>query len=806
MRAPVAWLREYVDFEMPVEELASLLALSGTEVERVSEVGVPGDAENLSCFVVGKVQECERHPNADKLSVCIVEVGDGKPRTIVCGAPNVRAGQTVAVVLPGGRLPDGMVIKEAKLRGVASSGMLLSEAELGLAAKSGGIMVLPDEWKVGELLSDRFTISDTVLEVEVTPNRPDCLSIRGLAREIAAVTGSDIKEVSVPSYECVQRAAAEDIDIQVQAPDLCPRYAGRIIRNVTIEESPLWLKALLAHAGMRPISNAVDITNYVMWAVGQPMHAFDLSTIRGAQIIVRRAGAGETITTLDGQSRELNAEMLVIADADIASVVAGILGGLESEITSGTTDILLECANFWGPSIMRTENALGLRSESSTRYEKGLDPEMVDAALDLACGLLARLCGGEVSAGTVDVRTPPRPETKVVLRGSRMERVLGLAVPADEVASILKTLGCGVGRLGEDFEVAVPSYRADLQREVDLIEEVARIYGLDKIPETLPARTWGRGGLSKGQTQARRIDDLLEGAGLVQVISYSFTDQRWPDSLRLRNDDARRNSLVITNPLSAEQSVMRTMLLPGLLSAAQRNTALRQEQVAIFERGRIYVPLEDELPLEPERVGLLVAGDWEEGSWLKTGATNGFFLMKGLVERLAEGLHIQLRFSRHQEQFLHPGRSASVEDGEGHTLGWIGELHPLVEQAYDLRGPVAVAELDVQGLVGGASDVVSFSELLAFPAVEQDVALIIDEGTPAAAVMASMRGAGGELLEDVRVFDVYEGDQVGEGKKSVALRLRFRAPDRTLSEEEVNRHRERMLDQVSAETGAELRS
>ncbi len=805
MKAPLSWLRRYVDIDLSVEELASRLALSGTEVERVSEVGVPGGKDNLACFVVGKVLECERHPDADKLSVCRVEMGDGRPRTIVCGAPNARAPLTVAAVLPGGVLPGGMIIKEAKLRGVASSGMLLSEAELGLAAKSAGIMELPDEWQAGELLADRFAISDQVLEVEVTPNRPDCLSIKGLAREIAAITGEPLNEAAPAAYSPSDRPAGEDIDIQVTAPDLCPRYAGRIVRGVTIGESPLWMKALLSHAGMRPISNAVDATNYVLWALGQPLHAFDLNTVRGSKIIVRRASKGENLTTLDGQERELSEEMLVIADAERASVVAGIMGGLESEITDSTTDILLEGANFSGPSIMRTSSALGLRSEASTRYEKGLDPEAIDDALELACSLLVDLCGGTVSSGTVDVRTPSRPKTVLRLRASRIEQVLGLAVPGDEVERLLVRLGCEVSGDGEDILITVPSFRGDLEREIDLIEEVARIYGLDKIPQTLPARKIGRGGLDHRQSQLRKIEDLLVGAGLIQVINYSFTDQRWPDVLRLEADDLRRRGVVISNPLSADQSIMRTMLLPGLLATAQRNVSVREERVPIFELGRAYLPVDERLPQEPGRLGILIAGAWQGEAWLTTGIENGYFLIKGLVERLAAGLHAPLRFVRGNEPFLHPGKSAVVEDSKGGTIGWVGEVHPLVAQAYDLKGVVSAAELDLDALLAAAPDLISFRDLLAYPAVEQDVALVVHADLAASAVVESIRRAGGELLQDAAVFDLYEGAQVGKGKKSIALRLTFRSAERTLSEDEVSKIRGEMLKKVSAETGAELR-
>ncbi len=806
MKAPLSWLREYVSIEMDVAELASRLALTGTEVERVTEAGIPSDGENLSRFVVGKVIECGRHPDADKLSVCIVDVGDGSPRTVVCGAPNVAAGQTVAVVLPGGVMPDGTRIKEAKLRGVGSAGMILSEAELGLAAKSAGTMVLPREWKAGDRLVDHFALSDVVLEVEVTPNRPDCLSIRGLAREIAAITGAPFNEAIDFPHPRGDRPVEQDIAIEVLDPNLCPRYAGRVIRGVTIGESPLWMKARIAHAGMRPISNVVDVTNYVQWALGQPLHAFDLHTIRGARIIVRRAHPGEELTTLDNEQRVLTEEMLVIADAERASVVAGVMGGLDSEITEKTTDILLEAANFSGPSIMRTEAALGLRSEASTRYEKGLDPEMIPLALDMACKLFVELCGGTVSAGTIDVRTAPRPQRVLKLRPARVEHVLGAQVPVAEMTALLTRLGCGVTESGEDLTVGVPSFRADLEREIDLIEEVARIHGLEEIPSTLPARRSGRGGLSSSQTRMRRIEDLLVGAGLSQVISYSFGDEKWPERLRLVKNDARRAGVRIANPLSSDQAVMRTMLLPGLLATAQRNVAVREERVHIFETGRVFRPADEALPDEKTHIGILVMGSWDPDSWLAFGVTVDYFLAKGMVERLCAGLGCTLEYAPAEEPFLHPGKSGVARDARGQVIGWLGEVHPLVLQTYDLRGPAVAAELDAEALLGGSSGIAGFRDLMAYPVVEQDLALVVDAAVPAAAVIGSLRKAGGDLLQDVAVFDLYEGDQIGAGKKSLALRLSFRAADRTLSDVEVNELRVQMLKAVAAETGAELRT
>ena len=814
MKAPLTWLREYVPIELGVDEIASRLALTGTEVERVAEAGIPG-GENLKHFVVGKVLDCRRHPDADKLSVCVVDVGERSPRTIVCGAPNVAAGQTVAVVLPGGVMPDDTRIREAKLRGVVSSGMIMSEAEIGLAAKSPGTMVLPAEWVAGRLLSEYFPVADQVLEVEVTPNRPDCLSVRGLAREIAAITEAPFDEDLSFRHPWGDRTVDKDISIEVRDPDLCPRYAARVIRGVKVAESPLWLKAQLAHAGMRPISNVVDVTNYVLWALGQPLHAFDLQTIRGKQIIVRRAAPGETIVTLDGEHRVLTEDMLVIADAERASVIAGIMGGLDSEITDATTDILLEGANFSGPSIMRTSGALGLRSEASTRYEKGLDPEMIPLALDMACKLFVELCGGEVSVATIDVRTEPRPQTTLRLRPERVAAVLGTDVPVRETSAILSRLGCSVTTTGPDLVVGVPSFRADLGREIDLIEEVARVYGLERIPSTLPPRRVGRGGLDRAQSARRLVEDLLVGAGLTQVINYSFGDDKWPELLRLSGHDRRRSMVRVSNPLSLDQAFMRTMLLPGLLETARKNASVREERVPVFEVGKVFLPSAAALPDEPVRVGILIAGRWDEDSWLRPGIAVDYFLVKGLVERLAAGLHAPLVFGRtgaepgpasEAEPFLHPGKSASISTRDGQTAGWIGEVHPLVVQAYDLKGPAVAAEVDLAPLVAVSSDVLMFRDLLAFPVVEQDFALVIDAGVSAAAVVASLRAAGGGLLEDIRVFDLYEGAQVARGKKSLALRLSFRAPDRTLSEDEVNGLRREMLLKIRAELGAELRA
>lgn len=809
MRAPVSWLREYVTIDLPIDELASRLALTGTEVERVNHVGVPSEEAVLECFVVGKVLTCEKHPDADKLSVCTVDVDEETPRTIVCGAPNVAAGQTVAVSLPGAVLPNGMKIKDAKLRGVPSSGMILSDAELGFDTKSSGIMVLPDDWEAGDLLADHLPLHEAILEVEVTPNRPDCLSIWGMAREIAAITGADFDEdisVEVPHDA---RQVDEDITVEVWDPDLCPRYAARVIRGVTVAPSPSWLKARITHAGMRPVNNVVDVTNFVMWAVGQPLHAFDLATVAGRRIIARRAVAGETITTLDGVDRVLAPDMLVIADAEKPSVIAGIMGSLNSEITDVTTEILLEAANFHGASIMRTSGALGLRSESSTRFEKGLDPNLVPVALDLACRLLIDVCGGVVSAGTADVAAAEWLPWEVCLRPGRVEAILGDVVPDSEIESILGSLGCDVRESYGDFTVVVPTYRRDLEREIDLIEEVARIHGLDKLPSTIPGRVEGRGGLSPDQRRLRGVADTLRGAALNEVITWSFGDPSWHDRLRLATDDVRRRTVVISNPLSQDQSVMRTMLLPGLLTTAQRNAAVREQRIHLFEIGTTFHPeseaTSNALPHEVKRVGILMSGAWEEDSWNAGRVPTDFFLVKGVVERLLYSLGVDGLFYRAAEPFLHPGKSATIGVGD-QQIGWLGEVHPLVLQAFDLPTGAVAAELDAGALLSMGAGVPLFEDLLTFPAVEHDLALVVDRDVAADDVVRAVRAAGGSLLRSVSVFDVFEGAQVGEGKKSLALRLSFRSPERTLAEAEVNEARAGMLDALRASMGAELRA
>jgi phenylalanyl-tRNA synthetase beta chain len=658
----------------------------------------------------------------------------------------------------------------------------------------------------------------------VTPNRPDCLSILGLAREIAAVTGEEFVEPADLDFPVADRDVTEDVAVEVWDPDLCPRYAARVIRGVAIGESPAWLKARVTMAGMRPINNVVDVTNYVMWATGQPLHAFDLEQVAGRKVIARRAKPGEPIVTLDGNQRVLDETMLVIADAEKPSVIAGIMGSQDSEVTESTTNILLEAANFSGPSIMKTSSVLGLRSESSTRFEKGLDRNLVPLALDLACRMLTEICGGSVSRGTIDVLAAESYPWELTLRPSRVAAILGAQVNRSDIELILTKLGCRVlaapaagGEVSESAEVIrveVPTFRADLEREIDLIEEVARIHGLEQLPATIPARTVGRGGLQPDQRVVRHMEDVLRGAGLHQIVSYSFIDPAWLSALRLAGDDTRLDPVPLANPLSGDQSVMRTMLLPGLLATAQRNLAVREERVHLFEVGKVFSRnrsagsldhLRETGTSEGRRLGLLLMGDLEPESWSRSGLVTDFFLGKGVLERLLGALGLEASFARAREPFLHPGKSASVALAQG-EIGWVGEVHPLVLRAFDLPEGVIAAEIDAEALLSGAREVALFEDLLTFPVVEQDLAVAIDRDLPAEEVLRAVHRAGGELLTNVSVFDVYEGPQVGEGRKSLALRLTFRSPERTLSEAEVNEVRAAIVTELREALGAELRA
>jgi phenylalanyl-tRNA synthetase beta chain len=808
MRVPYSWLRECCDPGLGVADLAERLVMTGTEVERIGTVGPPA-AEG---FVVGKVLSAEQHPNADRLRVCKVDSGDGE-RTIVCGATNVAAGQTVAVALPGATMPNGEKLREAKLRKVVSEGMILSVSELEVGEDADGILVLEDGPAAGTPLAEVLPIAEPVLELEVTPNRVDCFGIWGVAREVHAITAAPL--AAEPWAEDAAAAGEGEVSdyasVQVEAPELCPRFTARVFTDVEVGPSPLWLQARLTAAGQRPINNVVDITNYVMLLTAQPLHAFDLDAVPNGALAVRRAADGEKMTTLDGVERSFDAETVLVCDENGPSGIAGIMGGQTSEVSGQTTRVLLEVANWNGTNILRTSRQLGLRSEASSRFEKQLHPELCMRAQRIASRLLVELCGARLVPGTIDVAGEIPAAHSLRLRAARVEGLLGMPIGQRDQAAYLERLGFGVDADGDDLRVTVPSDRHyDVTREVDLIEEVGRVHGFDRhLPTTLPAVAT-IGGLGREQQLRRRAEDVLRDLGFDQVVGWSFTDPGELARLRIPAGDPRAEPVTLANPLSEDQSAMRTTLVGSLLDAASRNLARDAEAVAVFESGQVYLnipPMGRDVdsgtthrpvdPLagvfvgergapfgEPHRLAALAAGPLVERSWRGGGEPADFFALKAVLEALAGQLGVVLGFERAPEPFLHPGRAAAVEIA-GVPVGWIGEIHPLVCRGWDVEAAVGF-EIATAALVGAATAGEEvYEDVTTFPAVHQDLAVVVPVEVSAVAVRDAVLGGGGELLRSARVFDLYEGEQLGEGRKSLALRLEFRAADRTLTDEEV---------------------
>lgn len=798
MRVPTEWLAEYCDAGLSVDELADRLAMTGTEVERIVRHGVASSEG----FVVGKVLTREQHPDADKLSVCSVDVGEGDPVTIVCGAPNVDAGQTVAVVRPGAVMPDGTKIKKAKLRGVESSGMILSERELGISDEHDGIMQLEQEFDVtgvapGTPLGEVLAPGQDVLELEITPNRPDCLGVHGVAREVHAFSGVPLAELERSSAA----AGTETFDIKVEDHELCPRFTARIFRDVKVGPSPLWLKSRLSAAGQRPINNVVDITNYVMLLTSQPMHAFDMDRIRGAKLVIRHAASGEKVTTLDDIERELDDQMLVVCDAEGPSAIAGVMGGQVSEVSAETTSVLLEVAAWNGPNIHRTSQKLGLRSEASGRFEKGLSPELPLQVQEIATKLMIELTGATLASETIDVAGPIAAPAPIELRAERVAGLLGTEIPIQRCGEILERLEFTVQLDDERLLATPPHYRAaDVTREADLIEEVARIEGVDSSPATLPAAPSAIGALTRAQKMRRGIEDLLAANGYSEAITWSFTSEEALDRLA-PGAKLGGAQLKIANPLSEDQSVMRPLATGGLLEVAKHNFARGADAVRVFEVGAVYGGTIDE-PREHTSLAVLLCGAPLESSWRGAASEPGdFYAIKGVTEAIAAQTGVELEYAPLDDPppLLIPSRSAALVVGD-QKLGWLGEVHPLVVKEFDLPSAV-VCELDLDALASLLPEPITFDAFSGFPPAREDIAVVVHAGVPAGEIIAAVRDSAGKYLQEVKVFDVFEGEQVGEGKKSLALRLTYSAPDRTLTDKETQKARKsitRKLEEIGA--------
>jgi phenylalanyl-tRNA synthetase beta chain len=750
MKVPVSWLREYVSFDLPLDELASKLVFTSCEVDRVVRRGVPDLDGNLGLFLVGRVVEAGKHPNADRLQLCQVDVGEGVPRQIVCGAWNFGAGATVAVALPGARLPGAdEPLGEAKLRGELSRGMILSERELELGDDHSGIMVLEDGPEPGTPLADVVPLADDVLEIETGFNRPDLASIYGIAREVALVANGHLKPAPGRDPE---PSGEEPVDIRVEDFDGCLRYVGRLFRGATVGKAPIWMRARLIAAGMRPISDVVDVTNYVMLALGSPLHAFDLARLDDGRIVVRRALAGESITTLDGEVRALTRDDLVIADASRPVAIAGIMGGEDSEVRSETTDVLLEAANFDPLRVLRSSRRLRLRTEASTRWEKGVDPYAAEQAASYATQLFVEL--GARWTGHTDQHAglPARPI--VLLRPALADRLTGMEFPVEEQKATLERLGFDVA---DDLTTTVPTWRArDVTRPVDLVEEVVR-FRMEDVPATLPTRATVSAQLTREQRLRRQVEDVLVGAGFYEAYTWTLVP-------------AGDGRIPLEEPYSREMAALRSDLELGLVESAERNRNAGVDRIALFEVARVFLRSGSELPEERWHVAGIADG--------------GFFAAKGAVEALYRAFHAEPRFEAVE------GRAAQTPDGV----------------VRELPGGWGYFELDLDSIFERVPDLPLYEDVITYPPVRQDLAFAVAEDVPAEALVRAAREAAGAELRGMTPFDVYRGDQVGEGRKSIAFRVEFRSPERTLTDEEAAGLRKKVVEALLARFGAELRA
>ncbi|SIT83716.1 phenylalanine--tRNA ligase subunit beta [Edaphobacillus lindanitolerans] len=803
MKVSLNWLNDYVDIgEVSPAELAEKITRSGIEVDAVDD-----RSEGLKNIVVGYVLECSKHPQADKLNVCRVDVGEEAPVQIICGAPNVAAGQHVVVARPGARLPGGIKIKKAKLRGEESHGMICSLQELGFDGKvvpkayADGIYVLPESAEPGSDALAILGLDDTVLELDLTPNRADALSMLGVAYEAGAILSQEVKLPDTSHGETGDPASGM-LNLRIDAPEANPLYGAKVVRNVKVGESPDWLKARLMAAGVRPLNNIVDVTNYVLIEYGQPLHAFDYDRLGTGEIVVRHAGEGETIVTLDGAERKLQPHHLLITNGREPVAIAGVMGGANSEVHDGTTSVVIEAAWFDPASVRRTSRELGLRSDASTRFEKGVDPNRVLAAGERAAALMEELAGGEVMAGTVLFDELDKEPVRVTVSPDFINERLGMKIPFEDMEKILGRLQFPYEAVNGLFVIDAPTRRGDIAIPEDIVEEIARLYGYDEIPKTLPVAESIPGGLNPYQAKRRVVRRFLEGAGLYQAITYSLTSEKEAQKFAL--DTAPVTKLLM--PMSEERSTLRQSLLPHLLEAATYNTARQAGSVALYETGSVFLAEgADGLPVEVEHAAAVITGDWSGSEWQGSKRPVDFYAVKGIVEGMLDllGLTGRLSFRKGEMAGLHPGRTADVLlDGE--RVGIIGQLHPSEQKARDLKDTV-VMELNLEEVLRKENEPLLYRPVPKFPSVSRDVALVVTKPTESGTLESAIRSSAGNLLKEVRVFDVYEGDKMEEGMKSIAFSLTYQDPEHTLTDEEVTEVHHRVIEALEAE-GAKVRS
>ena len=801
MKVSQSWLKDYVDIRMDVKDLVNLLTMSGLEVEGVTFTG-----EGFEKISVAQIVSIRRHPNADRLSLVEATTGERK-FSIICGASNIREGQKVPLALVGARLPGGVEIKKSKIRGETSEGMLCSEMELGLGQDAGGIMILSPDLPLGGNFGEAMGLRDAVLDISVTPNRPDCLCVIGVAREIAALTNQKIRyprsSLSDQGKEVHERTSVTILD-----PDLCPRYVARMIEGVRIGPSPHWMKNRLEKVGIRPISNVVDVTNYIMMEYGQPLHAFDFDLLEQGRIVVRRAQTGEEFVTLDGVKRILDGEMLMICDGVKPAAIAGVMGGLHSEIKDDTRVVLLESAYFSPPSNRRTSKLLGLETEAAFRFGRGIDYGACLSVADRAAQLIQELAGGRVVDGAIDAYPKPLQPGSIRLNVHRIHQVLGTGVSAAEAKTSLENLELTVQEVKQDiFAVTPPSYRGDLEREIDLIEEVARLNGFEKIPTTLPTGVPAAEPRSRGLRLEEKLVEVLNHHGYHEVVTYSFTSPVSWNLIGLSPDDPRRRHVRILNPLTEDLSVLRTTLIPGLLEAARFNLSRKNSNLKLYELKRVFLPRDGErLPIEVKHLAGLAMGFDGESHWTGPPRPVDFYDIKGCVEDILEVAGIKgIKYERAGDvAYLHPGQASRVSAGE-EILGLLGEVHPEVLGHHEIEGKVYLFELDFEKIAGTAREEKRFQPLPKFPAIYRDLSLVVDESLESEKVAEAIWGFHSSCIEEINLFDVYRGVPIPGGKKGLSFRIRYQADDRTLTDEEVNGYHEEVISRLKGVFPFDLR-
>lgn len=802
MLVSLKWLEDYIDLELSAEELADRLTMAGLEVDEIQTL-----APKFSGVVVAKILSVRPHPNADKLSLC--DVTDGvETYPIVCGAKNIHAGDVVPLAKAGAVIPGGYTIKSTTLRGEKSEGMLCSEAELEIGDDASGILQMPADMALGRPLQEALDLGDTVLDIGITPNRSDCLSMIGIAREAAALTG---KKMKMPDVKV--RESAQDVSllssVTIEDADLCPRYTARLIQNVTIGGTPVWMKTRLEAAGLRAINNVVDVTNFVMLEMGQPLHAFDFRFLEEGRIVVRKSKPGEEFISLDEKSRLLPENTLLICDGKKPVAIAGIMGGLNSEVKEDTRTILLESAYFNPASIRRSSRSLGMPTDAAFRFERGIDPEGVVRALDRAAQLIAELSGGEVCRNYLD-EYPAKIKAvdNIPLRMDRVRQVIGAGVPAREAVRILKSIGMALRREGKGaYRVTPPSFRVDIEREIDLIEEIARLYGYHLVPSTLPSVS-----VSETETIPRlaleeRVRRLLTGSGYSEIINYSFSSPDSAEALGLSPEDERRRFVVIKNPLTEDQSIMRTTLVYGLLETLKKNLHNASFNLKLFEIGRTFFKRHDgELPEERNILAALAAGKVSDDLWGSKVSVD-FYDLKGSLENIFQDLKMDSCRCRTEtpEPFLHPGQSCGVYMGDV-RIGFLGKAHPEVLKKMDIKSDAYLFEINLDLLGEQTGRRIRYRELSKFPAVQRDVAFVLPESMESEKMLEIVLSQHEDLLENVSIFDIYTGKGLEERTKSLGLRFSYRALDRTLTDAEINSIHNRIVQNTVQQTGAKIRA